>query len=160
MPFSPLIFGFSTTKTMVLLWSWHFTLHYFSFLLLIFLLLFLTNKVLSLFQESSILSFSTVINFMGSVGWSIIFIRHTILLPWNTIDFLPEKQFSIFNQLYYNYHTFSPVYILYLYQSKTPKWKVLSLFVLAALSCSSAKVTESADNSDPTRLWIPLLLMS
>jgi hypothetical protein len=29
-----------------------------------------------------------------------------------------------------------------------------------ALSCSSAKVTESADNSDPTRLWIPLLLMS
>jgi hypothetical protein len=74
------------------------------------------------------------------------------LLPWNTIDFLPEKQFSIFNQLYYNYHTFSPVYILYLYQSKiTPKWKVLSLFVLAtALSCSSAKVTESADNSDPT----------
>jgi hypothetical protein len=47
---------------------------------------------------------------------------------------------------------FSPIYILYLYQSKiTPKWKVLSLFVLAtALSCSSAKVTESADNSDPT----------
>jgi hypothetical protein len=43
----------------------------FSFLLLIFLLLFLTNKVLSLFQESSILSFSTgVINFMG-FGWMV-----------------------------------------------------------------------------------------
>ena len=48
-----------------------FTLHYFSFLLLLFLLLFLTNKVLSLFQESSILSFlSGAINFIG-YGWMV-----------------------------------------------------------------------------------------
>jgi hypothetical protein len=69
MPFSPLIFGFSTTKTMVLLWSWHFYTSLFSFLLLIFLLLFLTNKVLSLFQESSILSFSTGI--INGFGWMV-----------------------------------------------------------------------------------------
>jgi hypothetical protein len=103
-----------------------FTLHYFrsyywfsycSFLLIKSCLCF-RNQVFLVFLQELL---------MDSVGWSIIFIRHTIALPWNTIDFLPEKQFSIFNQLYYNYHTFSPVYILYLYQSKiTPKWKVLS----------------------------------
>jgi hypothetical protein len=46
-----------------------FTLHYFSFLLLIFLLLFLSNKIVSLFQESTILTFmSAAINLFG-FGW-------------------------------------------------------------------------------------------
>jgi hypothetical protein len=46
-----------------------FTLHYFSFLLLIFLLLFLTNKIVSFLQESSILTFMSVaINLLG-FGW-------------------------------------------------------------------------------------------
>ncbi|MDI5889399.1 DUF3667 domain-containing protein [Flavobacterium yafengii] len=46
-----------------------FTLHYFSFLLLIFLLLFLINKGLTPFSESSLVSFlQTVINFIG-IGW-------------------------------------------------------------------------------------------
>ncbi|CAM3120786.1 DUF3667 domain-containing protein [Flavobacterium frigoris] len=48
-----------------------FTLHYFSFLLLIFLILFLANKFLSLFQESAALEFITVtLNFMG-YGWMV-----------------------------------------------------------------------------------------
>lgn len=48
-----------------------FTLHYFSFLLLIFLLLFLINEGLSLFSESSFVSFiQIVINFIG-IGWMI-----------------------------------------------------------------------------------------
>lgn len=46
-----------------------FTLHYFSFLLLIILLLFLINKGLALFHESSLASFlQIVINFIG-IGW-------------------------------------------------------------------------------------------
>lgn len=46
-----------------------FTLHYFSFLLLIFLLLFLVNKALSPFAESSFVSFIQIlINFIG-IGW-------------------------------------------------------------------------------------------
>jgi hypothetical protein len=57
--FFPLIFGFSTTKNDGITLIMAFYTSLFSFLLLIFLLLFLTNKVLSLFQESSILSFST-----------------------------------------------------------------------------------------------------
>jgi hypothetical protein len=48
-----------------------FTLHYFSFLLLIFLLLFLINKALSPFTESSFVSFiQIVVNFIG-IGWMI-----------------------------------------------------------------------------------------
>ena len=48
-----------------------FTLHYFSFLLLIFLLLFLINEGLSLFTESSFVSFlQIVINFIA-IGWMI-----------------------------------------------------------------------------------------
>lgn len=46
-----------------------FTLHYFSFLLLIILLLFLINKGLELFQESGVASFlQIIINFIG-IGW-------------------------------------------------------------------------------------------
>jgi hypothetical protein len=48
-----------------------FTLHYFSFLLLIFLLLFLINKALSPFTESSFATFiQIVVNFIG-IGWMI-----------------------------------------------------------------------------------------
>ena len=48
-----------------------FTLHYFSFLLLLFLLLFLINKGLTPFSESSLVSFlQIVINFIG-IGWMI-----------------------------------------------------------------------------------------
>ena len=48
-----------------------FTLHYFSFLLLIFLLLFLINKALSPFTESSFITFiQIVVNFIG-IGWMI-----------------------------------------------------------------------------------------
>ena len=48
-----------------------FTLHYFSFLLLIFLLLFLINKALSPFTESSFVTFiQIVVNFIG-IGWMI-----------------------------------------------------------------------------------------
>lgn len=48
-----------------------FTLHYFSFLLLLFLLLFLVNKALTPFSESSLISFiQIVINFIGT-GWMI-----------------------------------------------------------------------------------------
>ena len=48
-----------------------FTLHYFSFLLLIFLLLFLINKGLTPFSESNLVSFiQIVINFIG-IGWMI-----------------------------------------------------------------------------------------
>ncbi|TDD74208.1 DUF3667 domain-containing protein [Flavobacterium caseinilyticum] len=46
-----------------------FTLHYFSFLLLIILLLFLINKGLALLQESGVASFlQIIINFIG-IGW-------------------------------------------------------------------------------------------
>ncbi|MFV8347088.1 DUF3667 domain-containing protein [Flavobacterium sp. ZB4P13] len=46
-----------------------FTLHYFSFLLLLFLLLFLINKGLTPFSESSLVSFIQIlINFIG-IGW-------------------------------------------------------------------------------------------
>jgi hypothetical protein len=48
-----------------------FTLHYFSFLLLLLLLLFLINKGLTPFSESSLVSFiQIVINFIG-IGWMI-----------------------------------------------------------------------------------------
>ncbi|CAM3983527.1 DUF3667 domain-containing protein [Flavobacterium sinopsychrotolerans] len=48
-----------------------FTLHYFSFLLLLFLLLFLINKGLTPFSESNLVSFiQIVINFIG-IGWMI-----------------------------------------------------------------------------------------
>ncbi|RKS92312.1 uncharacterized protein DUF3667 [Flavobacterium limicola] len=48
-----------------------FTLHYFSFLLLLFLLLFIINKGLTPFSESSLVSFiQIVINFIG-IGWMI-----------------------------------------------------------------------------------------
>lgn len=48
-----------------------FTLHYFSFLLLIFLLLFLINKALSPFTASSFITFiQIVVNFIG-IGWMI-----------------------------------------------------------------------------------------
>ncbi|RBN51610.1 DUF3667 domain-containing protein [Flavobacterium psychrolimnae] len=48
-----------------------FTLHYFSFLLLIFLLLFLINKALSPFTESSFVTFiQIIVNFIG-IGWMI-----------------------------------------------------------------------------------------
>ncbi|TDE28707.1 DUF3667 domain-containing protein [Flavobacterium ranwuense] len=48
-----------------------FTLHYFSFLLLIFLVLFLINKGLSPFAELSLVSFIQIIsNFIG-IGWMI-----------------------------------------------------------------------------------------
>jgi hypothetical protein len=46
-----------------------FTLHYFSFLLLLILILFLTDKIFLLFEKSSIVSFiSGLINFAG-FGW-------------------------------------------------------------------------------------------
>jgi hypothetical protein len=46
-----------------------FTLHYFSFLLLLILILFLTDKVFLLFEKSNIVSFiSGLINFVG-FGW-------------------------------------------------------------------------------------------
>ena len=46
-----------------------FTLHYFSFLLLLFLLLFLINKAFTPFSESSLVSFIQIlINFIG-IGW-------------------------------------------------------------------------------------------
>jgi len=48
-----------------------FTLHYFSFLLLILLLLFLINEGLSFFQKSSFASFlQIIINFIG-IGWMV-----------------------------------------------------------------------------------------
>ena len=48
-----------------------FTLHYFSFLLLLFLLLFLINNGFSLFSESSLVSFLQItINFIG-IGWMV-----------------------------------------------------------------------------------------
>ena len=51
-----------------------FTLHYFSFLLLIVLILFLSNKLFSLFQESGFISFiSGLINFFG-FSWMIYYI--------------------------------------------------------------------------------------
>lgn len=51
-----------------------FTLHYFSFLLLIVLILFLSNKLFSLFHESGFISFiSGMINFFG-FSWMIYYI--------------------------------------------------------------------------------------
>jgi hypothetical protein len=77
-----------------------FTLHYFSFLLLIFLLLFLTNKVLSLFQESSILSFSTgIINFMG-FGWMVYYFypaHHRFYHETRLISFLKSSFLFLIN---------------------------------------------------------------
>jgi hypothetical protein len=79
MPFFAFNLWVSTTKTMVLLWSWHFTLHYFrscywfsycSFLLIKSCLCFRNQVFLVFLQELLIL--------WDLVGWSIIFIRHTI----------------------------------------------------------------------------------
>jgi len=48
-----------------------FTLHYFSFLLLLFLLMFLINKGLTPFSESSFVTFvQIIVNFIG-IGWMI-----------------------------------------------------------------------------------------
>jgi hypothetical protein len=77
-----------------------FTLHYFSFLLLLFLLLFLTNKVLSLFQESSILSFlSGAINFLG-FGWMVYYFypaHHRFYRETRLVSFLKSSFLFLIN---------------------------------------------------------------
>ncbi|PKH68531.1 hypothetical protein CXF59_04225 [Flavobacterium sp. ALD4] len=77
-----------------------FTLHYFSFLLLLFLLLFLTDKVLSLFQESSILSFlSGAINFVG-FGWMVYYFypaHHRFYRETRLVSFLKSSFLFLIN---------------------------------------------------------------
>jgi hypothetical protein len=48
-----------------------FTLHYFSFLLLLILILFLTDKIFLLFEKSSTLSFVKGLIYFGGFGWMI-----------------------------------------------------------------------------------------
>jgi hypothetical protein len=48
-----------------------FTLHYFSFLLLLILILFLTDKIFLLFEKSSILSFISGFIYFAGFGWMI-----------------------------------------------------------------------------------------
>ena len=77
-----------------------FTLHYFSFLLLLFLLLFLTDKVLSLYQESSILSFlSGAINFVG-FGWMVYYFypaHHRFYRETRLVSFLKSSFLFLIN---------------------------------------------------------------
>jgi hypothetical protein len=77
-----------------------FTLHYFSFLLLLFLLLFLTDKVMSLFQESSILSFlSGAINFVG-FGWMVYYFypaHHRFYRETRLVSFLKSSFLFLIN---------------------------------------------------------------
>ena len=77
-----------------------FTLHYFSFLLLLFLLLFLTDKVLSLFQKSSILSFfSGAINFVG-FGWMVYYFypaHHRFYRETRLVSFLKSSFLFLIN---------------------------------------------------------------
>jgi hypothetical protein len=97
MPFSPLIFGFSTKNDGITLIMAFFTSLFSFLLLLIFLLLFLTNKVLSLFQESSILSFSTGLLILW-VWMVYYFFRHTIFYhETRLISFLKSSFLFLIN---------------------------------------------------------------
>lgn len=77
-----------------------FTLHYFSFLLLIFLLLFLTNKIVSFFQESSILTFMSVaINLLG-FGWMAYYFypaHHRFYRETHLVSFLKSSFLFLIN---------------------------------------------------------------
>jgi hypothetical protein len=117
MPFSPLIFFFHNKKR----WYYfdhgilHFTIFrscywfsYCSFLLIKSCLCF-RNQVFLVFLQELFYGF----------GWMVYyFYPHTIAFTMKHDWFPSWKAVFYFNQLYYNYHTFSPVYILYLYQSK------------------------------------------
>lgn len=77
-----------------------FTLHYFSFLLLIALILFLSNKLFSLFQESGFVNFvSGMINFFG-FAWMIYYIypaHHRFYGETRLISFLKTSLFLFIN---------------------------------------------------------------
>ena len=77
-----------------------FTLHYFSFLLLIFLLLFLINKGLALFQESSFASFIQIISNFAGIGWMIYYFypaHHRFFGETRFISFLKSSLLFFIN---------------------------------------------------------------
>jgi hypothetical protein len=110
--------GFHTKNDGITLIMAFFTSLFSFLLLLIFLLLFLTNKVLSLFQESSILSFSTGLLILW-VWMVYYFFRHTIFYhETRLISFLKSSFLFLINFII----IIMLSYFLYLYQSKiTPK---------------------------------------
>lgn len=77
-----------------------FTLHYFSFLLLIVLILFLSNKLFSLFDGSGFINFvSGMINFFG-FGWMIYYIypaHHRFFGETRLISFLKTSLLLFIN---------------------------------------------------------------
>lgn len=77
-----------------------FTLHYFSFLLLLFLILFLTNKFLSLFEKSSLISFILgLFNFVG-FSWMIYYFfpaHHRFYGETRFVSFLKSSLLFIIN---------------------------------------------------------------
>ncbi|WP_242008685.1 hypothetical protein [Flavobacterium glaciei] len=77
-----------------------FTLHYFSFLLLLFLLLFLVNKGLTPFSESILISFiQIVINFIGT-GWMIYYFfpaHHRFYVETRLISFIKNSLLFFIN---------------------------------------------------------------
>ena len=77
-----------------------FTLHYFSFLLLLFLLLFLINKGLAMFQETSLVYFiQIVINFI-SIGWMLYYFypaHHRFYGETRFISFLKSSMLFFIN---------------------------------------------------------------
>ncbi|WP_441739905.1 DUF3667 domain-containing protein [Flavobacterium sp. W20_MBD1_R3] len=77
-----------------------FTLHYFSFLLLLFLVLFLINKGFSLFAASSFISFIQIIcNFTG-IGWMLYYFfpaHHRFYQETRLISFLKSSLLFLIN---------------------------------------------------------------
>lgn len=77
-----------------------FTLHYFSFLLLLFLILFLTNKFLSLFEKSGLISFILgLFNFIG-FSWMIYYFypaHHRFYGETRFVSFLKSSLLFIIN---------------------------------------------------------------
>jgi len=93
-----------------------FTLHYFSFLLLIVLILFLSNKIFSLYKESGFISsILWMINFFG-FSWMIYYIfpaHHRFYGETRLISFLKTSAFLfinfwvlIFTLLLFSFYTF------------------------------------------------------
>jgi hypothetical protein len=77
-----------------------FTLHYFSFLLLIFLLLFLINKVLAMFQETGIVSFIQIISNFTGIGWMLYYFypaHHRFYSETRFISFLKSSLLFFIN---------------------------------------------------------------
>ena len=93
-----------------------FTLHYFSFLLLIFLLLFIITRILGLFGENGLITFvSNIINFVGIVWMSYYFYpaHHRFYGETRIVSFV--KSFILFFINFFFILFLLTFYVLYIF---------------------------------------------